>query len=242
MSAEVVTTRVGGEARLNCSSTPGGSVEWKRIFSKGSSFTLSYIYVPPNLHKPYATGGRHNVSLDPLTGACDLMITNVTEDDAGKYVCTETKERNTSNFELVVLLGLCNQNNQKALLTLIGTRFSPHVKNQGGGGVKNPEENLQYLVSLTSDFDKCITVFSQMNSGADPGIYFRGAKPRSPIGKLRAKPESRARSARVSRAKSESRARSARELRAKPEPRTKPRKSGGRGLGRGPPSPSPENF
>ena len=47
------------------------------------------------------------------------------------------------------------------MLTLIGTRFSPHVKNQGGGNT--PEENLQYLGSLTSDFDKIFTVFSQMN-------------------------------------------------------------------------------
>ena len=37
-------------------------------------------------------------------------------------------------------------------LTLIGTRFSPHLKK---GEVKNtPEENLQYLGSLASDSDK----------------------------------------------------------------------------------------
>ena len=50
--------------------------------------------------------------------------------------------------------------------------------------------------------------------------------------KLRAKPELRARSARVSRAKPESRARNARELRAKLKPRAKPKKKRGRGLGR----------
>ena len=51
---------------------------------------------------------------------------------------------------------------------------------------------------------------------------------------LRLKPESRARSARVSRAKPESRARSARELRAKPEPRAKPaREKAGEGSGEG---------
>ena len=61
-------------------------------------------------------------------------------------------------------------------------------------------------------------------------------------GELRAKPESRARSARELRAKPESRARSAREMRAKHESRAKPRLSGGRGLGRGSVSPSPENF
>ena len=60
-----------------------------------------------------------------------------------------------------------------------------------------------------------------------------GAKPRVPNRKLRAKPESRARSARVSRAKPESRARSARELRAKPEPRAKPEKKRGEGSGEG---------
>ena len=60
--------------------------------------------------------------------------------------------------------------------------------------------------------------------------------------KLRAKPESRARSARVSRAKPESRARSARELRAKPEPRAKPEKKRGEGLGRGLGEPLPRKF
>ena len=49
----------------------------------------------------------------------------------------------------------------------------------------------------------------------------------------RAKPESRARSTRVSRAKPESRARSARELRAKPEPRAKLEKKRGEGSGEG---------
>ena len=80
-------------------------------------------------------------------------------------------------------------------------------------------------------------------SGADPGIYFGGGQTKVPNRKLRAKPESRARSARISRAKPESRARSARELRAKPEPRAKPEKNRGEGSGGGGSvSPSPENF
>ena len=68
--------------------------------------------------------------------------------------------------------------------------------------------------------------------GADPGIYF-GGQTMVPNRKLRAKPESRAQSARVSTAKPESRARSARELRAKPEPRAKPEKKRGEGSGEG---------
>ena len=72
-----------------------------------------------------------------------------------------------------------------------------------------------------------------MFAGADPGIFFGGAKPKVPNRKLRTKPESRARSARVSRAKPESRAQSARELRAKPEPRAKPEKKRGEGSGEG---------
>ena len=69
--------------------------------------------------------------------------------------------------------------------------------------------------------------------GADPGIYFGGGQTKVPIRKLRAKPESRARSARVSRAKPESKPRSARELRAKLEPRAKPEKKRGEGSGEG---------
>ena len=74
---------------------------------------------------------------------------------------------------------------------------------------------------------------TQAGIGADPGIYFVGGQTKVPNRKLRAKPESRARSARVSRAKPESRARSARELRAKPEPRAKPEKKRGEGSGEG---------
>ena len=82
-----------------------------------------------------------------------------------------------------------------------------------------------------------ISVLPVCQAGADPEIYFEGGQTKVPNRKLRAKPESRARSARVSRAKPESRARSARELRAKPEPRAKPEKKRGEGV-----SPSPENF
>ena len=86
------------------------------------------------------------------------------------------------------------------------------------------------------------SVPSARRSGADPGIYFGGGQTKVPNQKLRAKSESRARSARVSRAKPESRARSARELRAKPEPRAKPEKNRGRGLGRGLGEPLPRKF
>ena len=70
------------------------------------------------------------------------------------------------------------------------------------------------------------------DAGADLRIYFGGGQTKVPL-KLRAKPESRARSARVSRVKPESRARSARELRAKPEPRAKPEKKRGERSGEG---------
>ena len=71
--------------------------------------------------------------------------------------------------------------------------------------------------------------------GTDRGIYFGGVggQTKVPNRELKAKPESRARSAQVSRAKPESRARSARELRAKPKPRAKPEKKRGEGSGEG---------
>ena len=73
---------------------------------------------------------------------------------------------------------------------------------------------------------------------ADPGIYFGG-----PNQDPQSKVEGEARiDARVSRAKPESRAPSARELRAKPEPRAKPEKKRGRGLGRGFGEPLPRKF
>ena len=92
------------------------------------------------------------------------------------------------------------------------------------------------LVALSPGFDvqliRCVLgTERKCISGADPGIYFGGGQTKVPNRNLRAKPDSRARSARVSRAKPESRARSARELRAKPEPRAKPEKKRGEGSG-----------
>ena len=63
--------------------------------------------------------------------------------------------------------------------------------------------------------------------------FILGGQTKVPNRKLRAKPESRARSSRVLRAKPESRARSTRELRTKPEPRAKPEKKWGEGSGEG---------
>ena len=79
--------------------------------------------------------------------------------------------------------------------------------------------------------------------GGSRNLLGGGGQTKVPNQKLKAKPESRVRSARVSRAKLESRARSARELRAKPEPRAKPEKKRGEGSGGGGSvSPLPRKF
>ena len=78
--------------------------------------------------------------------------------------------------------------------------------------------------------------------GADPGIYFGGAKPRSPIESWGRSPN-RGREAPEYRERSPSRGREAPEkLRAKPEPRAKPENNRGRGLGRGLGEPLPRKF
>ena len=69
--------------------------------------------------------------------------------------------------------------------------------------------------------------------GGSRNLFWGGGQTKVPNRELRAKPESRARSARVSRAKPESRTRSARELRAKPEPRGEAREKSGGGSGEG---------
>ena len=79
------------------------------------------------------------------------------------------------------------------------------------------------------------------NTGGSRNLFW-GGQTKVPNRKLRAKPESRARSARVSRAKLESRARSARELRAKPESRVKPEKKAGGGVWGGGSVSPPEIF
>ena len=88
--------------------------------------------------------------------------------------------------------------------------------------------------SMNTAYDNILEIHKIITQpGADPGINFGGGQTKIPNRKLRAKPESRARSARVLRAKPESRALRARELRAKPEPRAKPEKKRGEGSGEG---------
>ena len=50
--------------------------------------------------------------------------------------------------------------------------FATRIKNQGGGGKNTPEENLQYLMSLKSDFDEISKVSSQMNLAYKPAKIF----------------------------------------------------------------------
>ena len=84
--------------------------------------------------------------------------------------------------------------------------------------------------SITPSFD---ITHQEHSQGRIQEFILGGGQTKVPNRKLRAKPESRARSSRVSRAKPESRARSARELRAKPEPRAKPEKNREEGSGEG---------
>ena len=67
---------------------------------------MNYIYVASDLAKAYKSGGRHEVLVDAKDGSSALLIKNVSESDAGKYICTEdTDERRTVFFQLIVLLG-----------------------------------------------------------------------------------------------------------------------------------------
>ena len=83
---------------------------------------------------------------------------------------------------------------------------------------------------------ECIFNFCCLGTVADPAIYFGGGQTKFSDQKLRAEPESRARSARVEGAK---RLRIEGEARTEGEAREK---TGGRVWGGGSVSPSPENF
>ena len=73
--------------RFNCSysSTDGlywkyqavGSKQHKIISNSRSGFLMTY----------FQRGGRHTVELNNETGSCDLIITRLTVEDAGTYVC-----------------------------------------------------------------------------------------------------------------------------------------------------------
>ena len=60
---------------------------------------------------------------------------------------------------------VCKQHLNTHRYKVFATRKEP----RGGGGTKTPQqENLQYLGSLTSDFDEIFTVSSQMNLAYNP--------------------------------------------------------------------------
>ena len=63
---------------------------------------MNYIYMDSEIAIP---GGRHRVVVDPTTGACDLMIASVIEDDAGRYICSEATTEIKTYTELIVLTG-----------------------------------------------------------------------------------------------------------------------------------------
>lgn len=87
------TAGAGSAVRLNCSTDLSKPVNWQ--FGPDSTRMADLFIGGEGLVRPYTTSGRHTVDVDPATGRYDLIITNLSAEDGGVYVCSEKASRDT---------------------------------------------------------------------------------------------------------------------------------------------------
>ena len=100
ISPKVAITPMGDTMRLNCTYVSNNKVNWKhRPLGDGLYHAVydQWLGMPKNL----LLGGRHTI--EQSSGRCDLVITNITSDDAGTYECNDDYEKDGDDVELIVL-------------------------------------------------------------------------------------------------------------------------------------------
>ena len=84
LSPTVATLAVGDTLRLNCSDADRRPLYWTHQ-PAGTSITSEISYPGLGILTKYQKGGRHRVEME--SGSCNLVITNISTDDAGMYDC-----------------------------------------------------------------------------------------------------------------------------------------------------------
>ena len=87
VSPSNATRFVGDTVRLNCSDSSRNDLYWKHQGVGTTQRKFMSTAESCSLLTFYQRGGRHSVESNTDTGSCDLLITRLTAEDAGTYVC-----------------------------------------------------------------------------------------------------------------------------------------------------------
>ena len=108
------TRSIGDTVRLNCSDPEINSLHWSHV-PLGSQMR-TYIYNSGiGLQLKYKLGGRHSVEVDDSSGSCDLLIKQLSVEDAGTYICRRD-DGEYLETELIILVSkpTCESNRSLA--------------------------------------------------------------------------------------------------------------------------------
>ena len=114
VSPRRATRSIGDTVRLNCSDPLRNSLHWSHV-SLGSQLR-TYIYNSGlGLQLKYELGGRHSVEVDDSSGSCDLLIKQLSVEDAGTYICRRD-DGEYLETELIILISkpTCESNSNLA--------------------------------------------------------------------------------------------------------------------------------
>ena len=90
---------IGDTVRLNCSDADISTLYWIHQHA-GTSIENEISYPGMGILPKYELGGRHRVEFE--SGSCNLVITNISVIDAGRYACcTPNAEQITSQLIVV---------------------------------------------------------------------------------------------------------------------------------------------
>lgn len=93
VSAELIVTpidtnaTVGSQVRLSCSTDARKGVNWQ--YGEELSSMKDVYIAEEGLGRQYRKSMRHKIDINTTTGQYDLLISNVTQEDDGFYICSE---------------------------------------------------------------------------------------------------------------------------------------------------------
>ena len=114
VSPSRATRSIGDRVRLNCSDPLRDTLHWSHV-PLGSQMR-TYIYNSGiGVHLRYKLGGRHSVEVDDSSGSCDLLIKQLSVEDAGTYTC-HRDDGEYLKTELIILVSkpTCESNSSLA--------------------------------------------------------------------------------------------------------------------------------